>query len=112
MLITIGWFVRQRRLLTQSAAILHPPRFEAQRLAVAFRVQAYLLPVPMNVLAEMERNPEEHLKVRDRMLSEMGWCSTGIPRPEWKAASLNKLFQEQGCAAGRAQFGAYPPAGR
>jgi hypothetical protein len=31
-------------------------------------------PVPMNVLAEMERNPAEPWKVRDRMLNEMGWC--------------------------------------
>jgi hypothetical protein len=30
-------------------------------------------PVPMNVLAEMERHPPEPWKVRDRMLNEMGW---------------------------------------
>ena len=35
-------------------------------------------PVPMNVLAEMERHPAEPWKVRDRMLNEMGWCSKGI----------------------------------
>ena len=29
-------------------------------------------PVPMNVLAEMERHPAEPWKVRDRMLNEMG----------------------------------------
>jgi hypothetical protein len=31
-------------------------------------------PVPRKVLAEMERNPGEPWKVRDRMLDEMGWC--------------------------------------
>jgi hypothetical protein len=35
-------------------------------------------PVPKNVLAEMERHPAEPWKVRDRMLTEMGWCSKGI----------------------------------
>ncbi len=30
-------------------------------------------PVPMNVLAEMERHPAEPWKVRDRRLNEMGW---------------------------------------
>lgn len=53
-------------------------------------------PVPMNVLAEMERNPAEAWKVRDRMLNEMGWCSKGTAWAEWKAAALNRLFQEQG----------------
>jgi hypothetical protein len=75
-------------------------------------------PVPMNVLAEMERRqadlmeasdpmetsapkggPMEHEYpwiVRDRMLNEMGWCPKGITWAEWKAATLNRLFQEQG----------------
>ena len=53
-------------------------------------------PVPMNVLAEMERHPAEPWKVRDRMLNETGWCSKGIPWAEWKAAALNRLFREQG----------------
>ncbi len=53
-------------------------------------------PVPMNVLAEMERHPADPWKARDRMLTEMGWCSKGIPWAEWKAAALNRLFQEQG----------------
>lgn len=53
-------------------------------------------PVPMNVPAEMERHPAEPWGVRDRMLNEMGWCSKGIPWAEWKAAALNRLFQEQG----------------
>jgi hypothetical protein len=34
-------------------------------------------PVRLNVLAEMERQPAEPWKVRDRMLNEMGWCSKG-----------------------------------
>lgn len=28
--------------------------------------------------------------------AELGWCSKGIPWAEWKAAALNRLFQEQG----------------
>jgi hypothetical protein len=71
-------------------------------------------PVPMNVLAEMERRQADLMegrdpmedrgpiegthpwKVRDRMLNEMGGCSKGIAWAEWKAAALNRLFQEQG----------------
>jgi hypothetical protein len=50
----------------------------------------------MNVLAEMERHPDEPWKVRDRMLQEMGWRSTATSWAEWKAAALNRLFEEQG----------------
>jgi len=53
-------------------------------------------PVTMNVLAAMEQHPAEPWKVRDRMLNEMGLCSKGTPWAEWKAAALNRLFQEQG----------------
>jgi len=74
-------------------------------------------PVPMNVLAEMERRQADLMgasdpmegrapkaggsveypwQVRDRMLREMGWCSKGIPWAEWKAAALNRFFQERG----------------
>ena len=68
-------------------------------------------PVPMNVLAAMEQHPAEPWKVRDRMLSEMGWCSKGIPWAEWKAAALNRLFQEQGVvrATGQDHGGNRPP---
>jgi hypothetical protein len=38
-------------------------------------------PVPMNVLAEMERHPAEPWKVRDRMLREMKWHAKPIPWP-------------------------------
>jgi hypothetical protein len=55
-------------------------------------------PVPMSVLAEMERHPEAPWKVRDRMLNEIGWCSNGTSWAEWKAAALNRLFQRQGVA--------------
>jgi len=55
-------------------------------------------PVPANVLEEMERNPGEPWKVRDRMLTEMCWCPKGIPWGEWKAERLNQLFLEQGSA--------------
>jgi hypothetical protein len=42
-------------------------------------------PVPISVLSEMEQQPVEPWKVRDRMLTEMGWCSKGIRWAEWKA---------------------------
>jgi hypothetical protein len=84
-------------------------------------------PVPMNVLAEMERaqadlmeapdpmetstqskgGPMEHeypWTVRDRMLNDMGWCAKGIPWAEWKAAALNRLFQEQGATGKRGRI--------
>lgn len=53
-------------------------------------------PVPMNVLAEMERHPDEPWKVRDRMLQEMGWFSQASSWADWKAAALNQLILEQG----------------
>jgi len=53
-------------------------------------------PVPMNVLNEMERHPADPWKIRDRMLKEMGWCSKIMDWAEWKAAALNRLFQEPG----------------
>lgn len=65
-----------------------PARYKLRRVAGE--------PVPMNVLAEMERHPEEPWKVRDRMLQEMGWCSQAGSWAEWKAAALNRLFQQQG----------------
>ncbi len=53
-------------------------------------------PVPMNVLAAMERHPADPWKVRDRMLNEMGWRVAGMAWAEWTAAALDRLFQEQG----------------
>ncbi|HJT89213.1 MAG TPA: hypothetical protein VJ732_15200 [Bryobacteraceae bacterium] len=53
-------------------------------------------PVPMNVLAGMEMHPEQPWKVRDRMLQEMGWSSAADSWAEWKAAALNRLFQQHG----------------
>ena len=53
-------------------------------------------PVPRDVLLEMERSPREPWKVRDRMLQEMGWGLSARSWVEWKAAQLNRLFQEQG----------------
>lgn len=44
----------------------------------------------------MERTSEEPWEVRDRMLSAMGWAPNGILWAEWKAATLNKLFQDRG----------------
>jgi hypothetical protein len=48
-------------------------------------------PVPMHVLNEMEQQPEEPWKVRDRMVmsSYISWAA-------WKAAALHRLFQELG----------------
>lgn len=51
-------------------------------------------PVPMNVLAEMERNPSEPWSVRDRTLKEMGWCPQGKPYETWKAEALTRMFRE------------------
>lgn len=51
-------------------------------------------PVPMSVLAEMERNPSEPWIVRDRALKEMGWCPKGKPYEAWKAEVLNRMFRE------------------
>jgi hypothetical protein len=42
-----------------------PMRYKARRVVGEH--------VPMNVLGEMEQNPAEPWKVRDRMLNEMGW---------------------------------------
>lgn len=53
-------------------------------------------PVPQSVLLEMERSLREPWKVRNRLLQEMGWCSKANSWAEWKAARLNRLFQEQG----------------
>jgi len=65
-----------------------PVRYKLRRVAGE--------PVPMSVLAEMERHPEEPWKIRDRMLQEMGWCSQASSWAEWKAAALNRFFQQQG----------------
>jgi hypothetical protein len=53
-------------------------------------------PVPAHVLAAMEEEPNQPWVIRDRMLKEMNWSPDGIPWAEWKARSLNKLFNEQG----------------
>jgi hypothetical protein len=53
-------------------------------------------PVPMSVLSEMERYAADQWEVRDRMLNNLSWGSKAITSSEWKASSLNRLFQEQG----------------
>jgi hypothetical protein len=53
-------------------------------------------PVPMNVLKEMQQCPDEPWKVRDRLLQRMRWRPRGESWAEWKAAALNRLFEEQG----------------
>jgi hypothetical protein len=59
-----------------------PPRYKLRRVEGE--------PVPTNVLAEMERHPDEPWKVRDRMWK----AETVAAWAEWKAASLNRLFLE------------------
>ena len=73
-----------------------PMRYKARRVEGE--------PVPMSVLAEMERSPAEPWKVRERMLNKMGWCAKGIPWAESKAATLNQLFQEQGVTGKPGRF--------
>ena len=65
-----------------------PARYKLRRVAGE--------PVPMNVLAEMERHQDEPWKVRDRMLREIRWCPMATSWAEWKAGALTRLFQEQG----------------
>jgi hypothetical protein len=52
-------------------------------------------PVPMNVLAEMQRHPAEPWNVRDRLLTKMGWCPQGVQWADRKAAAVDRLFQAQ-----------------
>lgn len=49
-------------------------------------------PVPLSVLAEMERQPAEPWRVRDRLLNEMGWRSKGIVWRDKKRRGLNQHF--------------------
>jgi hypothetical protein len=74
-----------------------PVRYLDGAVLMCFRLrQVPGEPVPANVLAAMEQEPNHPWVVRDRMLAEMGWSPDGMPWSEWKAASLNRLFQEQG----------------
>jgi len=67
---------------------------DANGIPVLYRLrQVEGEPVPMRVLAEMERHPAEPWTARDRMLTEIGWCSKGVAEAEWKARTLNRLFQ-------------------
>jgi len=65
-----------------------PMRYKARRIEGE--------PVPKSVLAALEQHPADPWKVRDRMLSEMGWCATGTPWAAWKAAGLNRQLRELG----------------
>jgi hypothetical protein len=56
-----------------------PMRYKLRRVAGE--------PVPMSVLAEMERHPADPWTVRDRLLNEMGWCSKGTRRKPYGGAS-------------------------
>lgn len=68
-----------------------PDRYKLRRVAGE--------PVPMSVLAEMERHPANPWEVRDQMLSEMGGRAKPIVWAESKAATINRVFQEQGVGA-------------
>jgi hypothetical protein len=50
-------------------------------------------PVPLNVLAEMERHRESPWKIRDKLLEEMKWTPEGIPLKKWLAAQLDRIFK-------------------
>jgi hypothetical protein len=51
---------------------------DGSRVPVRYKVRRVERePVPMKVLAEMERHPAEPWKARDRMLNEMGWQPVG-----------------------------------
>jgi hypothetical protein len=65
-----------------------PPQYKLRRVEGE--------PVPMNVLGEMERHPNEPWKVRDQTLQGMEWRSQPISWADWKAEALNRLFQNQG----------------
>jgi len=61
-------------------------------------------PVPLSVLAEMDRHPADPWKVRDRILREIGWFPKHCSWAQWKAATLNRLFQEQGVTGQRGRI--------
>jgi hypothetical protein len=96
---------------------LLPVRYlDGSRVPMRYKVRrVHGEPVPMNVLSEMERLQEKLAQyqralplseqpapaefpwtARDRMLSAMG-CSPGkISWADWKVATVNRLFLEQG----------------
>ena len=47
-------------------------------------------PVPLNVLAEMERDPAEPWEVRNRMLDNMGWHPTAQSRTRNKNPPIRR----------------------
>jgi hypothetical protein len=61
-------------------------------------------PVPLSVLAEMDRHPADPWKVRDRILREIGWFPKRCFWGQRKAATLNRLFQEQGVTGQRGRI--------
>jgi hypothetical protein len=74
-----------------------PMRYLDGDVPMRFKLRKVLgEPVPPNVLAAMEQEPSQPWVIRDRMLDEMSWSPDGVPWAEWKATSLNKLFQDQG----------------
>jgi hypothetical protein len=52
-------------------------------------------PVPMNVLAAMEQNPEKPWAVRDHMCQGMGYSSTGgMSWAQWELKRDHRIFEE------------------
>jgi hypothetical protein len=45
---------------------------------------------------EIEVAPESPQAAGEQLPSEMDWCLRGISWADWKAAALNRLFQQQG----------------
>jgi hypothetical protein len=64
-----------------------PPRYKVRQIGGE--------PVPLNVLDELERRPEEPWKVRDRVPKEMEWCPKGMTWAQWKAWALTRLFRSK-----------------
>jgi hypothetical protein len=62
-----------------------PDRFKLRRVAGE--------PVPLNVLAEMERHLESPWKIGDKLLEEVKWTPEGIPLKKWYAAQLDRIFK-------------------
>jgi hypothetical protein len=58
-------------------------------------------PIPLDVLQSMQAASEKPWEVRDRLLSDLTWYGS---YNEWKAAALNRLFEEQGALHQRANI--------
>jgi hypothetical protein len=62
-------------------------------------------PVPMNVLAEMERHPEKPWKIRDQMLKKMGWYECLSSWEAWCRWRNERIFRRDRGSPGEAGSG-------